>query len=51
MRGRTLLRTRMSNVSDADGGGTRTPKKREGERVSFDSTGGSGSLPPMWSVS
>ena len=41
----------MSNASDADGGGTPTPKKREGERVSFDSTGGSGSWPLMWSVS
>ena len=34
-----LPRTRLNNTSDPDGGGTRTPKKREGERVSFDSIG------------
>lgn len=44
-------RMRMSNASDADGGGTRMPKKREGERLSFDSTSGSGLLPTMRNVS
>ncbi|KIJ92685.1 hypothetical protein K443DRAFT_13421 [Laccaria amethystina LaAM-08-1] len=43
-------RTRMSSAPDADG----EMKKREGERVSFDSTGGRasgvGSLLTIWSV-
>ena len=47
----SLLRTRTSDASDADGGGTQTPKKREGERVLFDNTNGSGSLPTMQSIS
>jgi hypothetical protein len=43
-------RTRMSSAPDADGGGTRTPKKRETEKISFDGTSGTGSLPVMRSV-
>ena len=46
----TFPRTRISNASDADGG-TWTPKKKERERLSFDSTSGSGSLPTMRNVS
>ena len=50
----SLSSTRMSNVSDVDGRGSQTPKNRGrggGERVSFDSSSGSGSLPTMESVS
>lgn len=46
-----FLRVRVSSASDADGRGTWMPKKREREKILFDSTSGSGSLPSMWSIS
>ena len=48
MNGLSFPRTRVGSAPDADGGGTQTPKKKE--RVSFDSTSDSGSLPTMRSV-